>query len=783
VSEAGITVRGSGNTLVSIAREVGDPALFRLEGKTALCAAPFTLQGELAMGPGEVLRMENPQREWARRFVYLLGAMQFRDCAIEGAYWVDLGPSASGTWRDVRILSGDNGDSGYPLVYFRTSKLDWQGGLIDAHPAPGIFTKFALGTRGGYYRGDVRNTLRGLRIRSYEHALYDGSDGHHVDLTFDRCVFVTRSEAERAILATHATLADLGSSRIRLLHCTRRVGEREAPLDGIEVTGSSGCVEIDDGSPETRRAPGLLPVCGPGAGDLLPVLERRLRRARLTRLAENPRLAGSLHEARVQVEYLEKVRAALQKADAYHARDRETIERALADVEETVAAGPATLKPGTPYRPRPTPFPPGATGNARVEALGGGSIRVTTAGSTLVYDPNASGRGYAAFTSESRIRGRRPMAAYVPWGGPSPRHLTPSESARMSWELPWKTQIVQAEGPIVGFTSTVSGPRHGSRVSFIAFQELPEVLLYHVESLQSEKPVVAPRARFAAYANAGERLYNGMRFWNDDPEGFVAYGDAGSERLFRSDALDGVFVTSRGNRWYRPNLTRGVLVAQQNGANDWRRNPPCGWIVRRRDCEAVYTNLGGYYAHVVELHDPKRTDPEELAYDLLWFDGAGLGCWENLFALDAAFNEPCRPAPLVLRPGKPLAVDLVEPTGRARPVEIVVLPRAFSTLETERPIYRGDAAVLLLRDVSPHSRIRLGTLPVRLRQCEPGRFTLASELSAPLRHVEFHLPTSGVAPRVVRYGNTTVAKWSRTGDEVVFVATVAPGETEVVLEP
>jgi hypothetical protein len=783
-SESAVLVRGQGNTLASIAREVNDPSLFRLEGKTAICSVAFTLEGELSMGPGEVLRMENPQKEWARRFVYLLGAMQFRECAIEGAFWIDIGPTAAGQWRDVRLVSGDNGDSGYPLVWFRSSKLDWQGGLIDAHPEPGIFTRRAIATRAGYYPGDVHNTLRGLTIRCREYALYDGGDRYQIDLTFERCDFVTPFPEDRAILASTVTLTDLGRSYFRLIGCRRLADSKPVPFDDIEVQGSAGVIEIEGADPAVHRVAHLTPLRGPEAGSLLPNLERRMRQAhsRLERLAENPRLAGSLDDPRRRLAYLSKVAAVLEKAEAYHPRDEAAVEAALTTVEETFETAPETLKPGSPYHPRPTPFPASLPGAAHVQSLSGGRVRVTSEAVTLLYDPNEGGQGYAAITDESRIRGRKLMGAYAPWGGPSPRHLSPTDSARMSWELAWHTGIAQAEGPVVGFTSEMPGPRRRARVSFIFFAELPDVILYHIESLQTEQPPMPLRARFAAYSRPSEHTYNGMRFWNDDRDGVVAYGDAGTERLFLSDPGDGVFVTSAGNRWYRPHLTRGVLAAQWNGANDWRRNPPCGWIVRRRDCEAVYTNCGGYYAQVFELYNPSRTDPDDLSHDLLWFEGGGLGCWENIFALDAAFNDPCRLAPLALRPGQPLNVDLVEAAGLSRPVEITILPRAFTGLQTDRPIYRGDCAALLLRNVEAHQRVHLGHLPISLRETGAGRFVVTSALPAPLRQVEFHLPVRGDAVRAVRCGDQHIETWSRVGDEIIFSATAPPGETTLIVE-
>src|SRR5262249_20051698 len=152
---------------------------------------------------------------------------------------------------------------------------------------------------------------------------------------------------------------------------------------------------------------------GPGAGSLLPNLERRMRqaRSRLEHLAENSRLAGSLDEPRRRLAYLSKVDAALERADGYHARDEAAVEEALAVVEETLETAPETLKPGSPYCPRPTPFPAPVPGAAHVQSLPAGRVRVTTGASTIFYDPNEGGKGYAAITDESRIRGRKLMGA------------------------------------------------------------------------------------------------------------------------------------------------------------------------------------------------------------------------------------------------------------------------------------------------------------------------------------------------------------------------------------
>jgi hypothetical protein len=179
---------------------------------------------------------------------------------------------------------------------------------------------------------------------------------------------------------------------------------------------------------------------------------------------------------------------------------------------------------------------------------------------------------------------------------------------------------------------------------------------------------------------------------------------------------------------------------------------------------------------VVQLSKPGRT-----RYQLLWFEGGGLRCWENIFDLDEAFNRPCEVA-LRLEHGRPLRVEAVETAGLQRSVEIVILPQVFNALETDLPVFRGDSTIALLRDVDPGSRREVGALPVMLSRGEAGRFEIRSDLAAPLPGVEIRLSGVGEAARI-RYGGEVIEAVEPFEGGVAYRAQVAPGRTEILVEP
>ena len=402
-----VSVEGDGNTLASIARDVADPALFSFENGRAVCAGAFTLTGELTIRPGESLVFENPRREWARRLNYLLGRMDFRGCEIAGAYWIVVGPEASGAWRDVRIVSGDNAGSGYPLVYYNSSQLEWDGGLLDAHPAPDVFSALALASRGGYYPGSVANTIRNVTICSRDYAFDDPpSLGVEVDLTFENCVFETRGD-DRAKIASWANASDLGRTQVVLENCRRVRDGRPAAFDEIEVHGSAArIVEVRGGEQTVHEAQDLTSLDDDPADGIW----RRLRRLsalrrRVEQLAAEPALRGSLYMPRHALDRLRRVRTAIGLNRRYGPGDAHLVTQLVDRLEDTLDTAPLTLEAGGPYRPRPAPLERPPAGRAHIEVLPDGRVRVDSHRSALFYSPGGPGE-FARLTAESAIRGR-----------------------------------------------------------------------------------------------------------------------------------------------------------------------------------------------------------------------------------------------------------------------------------------------------------------------------------------------------------------------------------------
>jgi hypothetical protein len=771
----GVLVEGEGNTLAGMARDVANPGLFSLENGRAVCAGGLWLTGELRIGPGESLVFENPQREWGRRLVYLLGRMDFRDCEIAGAYWIAVGPQASGTWRNVRIISGPNAGSGYPLIYYNSSQLEWDGGLLDAHPAPDVFTDAALSCRQGYHPGSVGNTIRNVTIRSRDHAFYDpSSPGVDVDLTFENCTFET-SRADHAKIASWVNASDLGRTRVALKDCRRLKDGQPAPFDEIAVFGSAAeIIESNGGREQVHAASDLTALDDdPPHGIWHRLRQLPALRRRADDLAGQARLRGSLYMPRCDLEQLRPMRTAIGLNGRYGPGDAATVTRLMDLTEDTLDKAPLAVRPGGPYRPRPARLEWPPPGRAHIEVLPDGRVRVDSHRNTLYYWPGGPGT-FARLTEQSAIRGRRVFDAFPNLGGPSLRHIAPSDSSLMTWELPWAVQVVQNDAAAVGFKATVkNAPAHGVEVTHVFFHDLADVILYDVASVQRDTPEQAS-VRFAAYANPADRSYNGMRFWSDDPRGVDALDNTVKETIAPGEPEHGLFVGRAGNFWMHPHLVRGALVAQWNGYNDWRRFPPAGYIIHKDECAAIYVNATGYYAHVVELSRPGQT-----RYQLLWFEGGGLRCWENIFNLDAAFNHPCQIAPQ-LEEGRPLAVEAVETAGLSRNVEIAIMPKVFNALDTNLPVFRGDSTIALLRDVKAGSRRLLGTLPVTLRRLAPGRFEIRSELGGPLADVEIRLRGVGEGARI-RHGAQVIAA-EQAADGARYRAEIAPGATEISVE-
>jgi hypothetical protein len=335
----------------------------------------------------------------------------------------------------------------------------------------------------------------------------------------------------------------------------------------------------------------------------------------------------------------------------------------------------------------------------------------------LVYDANGSPTRNAALASDSRIHGRSLMDAHAVWGGPHLRWVGWLEGYSVHSQLPWRARIVQSGEEAAGFTTAVRTTHfYDAAVTCIFFYDLPEVILFDIEIARRRTGQGGEFDGVAMCAFASDRyLYDGMRVWNDDTGPFpVGYGSGFPDSLAGSDPAHGIFLQYRGKcRYAQPHLTRGLVVAQRNGANG-PENPPCGWIFRGRLGSVVTCDFGGYYAHMIVLHPDQQTPQAGDAARLrvLWFQGGpgNLDSLEKIFALEAGFSQPMR-IERAADKGR-TRVYARETAGKGRPWEFVALGPEFANLETRWPIFRGPSAVLLLKHVRPWQRALLGYLPV-----------------------------------------------------------------------
>ena len=712
------TIVGEGNSIETLAEEARDSSILKLvDGQTLASGVTTQVQGQFIMRPGD--RFVLSHAEWGRRFFYVNGECRWEDCSLEGGVWVDVGKDATGSWKNVTVRTGDA--KGYPVVYFRSPDLVWDGGLVDCFPGQGEPAVTCVATREGYHPGPFTNTIRNVTFRSNRNFLVDRvKQRHDIDLTFENCVIETEGD-RTADLRSNVKEADGCRTVITLKDCIRRHDGVDAPASSMVERGEiqlagSGCTVrfVEGGGVVEVRQDGIMEV---GEEDLKAVAATfEAVRRQLAELSVDERMRGSLCYARARYDDLDVYRKALEAVGWHSPSDKEWADGILEEIRDAAEKAPLSAELGSTYNPAPVPLELPPTGEASIEDLGDGRLRVRTWDSQWVYFSNPDGDEHATFTPESSVRGRPMFGGAQPGvGGPSVRMATPNESSVMLWEHAWNTRIAKDRGSIVGFEAELrTSDTLGTRATWVFFYGLPDVILLNSRSLQSPEEgayYAAPTLRVQAY-HAGARAYNGVRLWNDDAEGVRTNYAPIREHIDASEPDYGFFFGENPS-WYYTNVTRGLAVAQRNGYNDWGRNPPCGYVFRASDYNAAWT--GGppsQYSQIVQVvRSIQPAGPHDLNDQILWFEGAGLKCWENVHNLERAFNSPAQPLLDLTGTGKGRAL-LWERDGLRRNVEIVILPAAYGALESDLDWYRGDVCVTLLRDVAAHAELWLGHLPV-----------------------------------------------------------------------
>lgn len=777
---------GEGNTIQSLPQSVNAPGVLDLvDNQTLVCKINPTVNGQFIMRPGDKFILSNP--DWGRRFMWIDGECQWEDCTVEGAVWVDVGSGATGFWKNVTVRTGDA--KGYPVIYFRTSNLQWDGGLVDCFPAQGTPAVTCVATRDGYYPGPFTNTIRNVTFRCHHNFLVDSpKQRHDVDLTFENCVIETRGD-HTANIQSKVKVTDGCSSVITLKNCIRRHDGVDAPalsmIERKEVTLiASGCtVRFVEGDEVIEvRQEGLVKA-NRDEGNYLRTLTDTLAEVgrHLADLSTDERLRGTLCYARARLDDLKVVRQAIERAGRYSTSDVEWADSILAEIRDAVSKALLTLEAGSVYNPASAPLDIPPSGEATVEDMGDGKLRIRTYDSEWIYFRNPNGDAYAAFLPESHVRGKPVFqGAYPNQGGPGVRYVHPNATGTMLWEHPWTARIAKALGRIVAFEiELMTSETLGARATWVFFYDLPDVILCNCRSLQIVKgprSYTTPTARLQAYARPELRTYNGMRLWNNDPEGVKMVYAPIREHIDVTEPEHGFFF-GESPAWYYTSVSKGLVVAQWNGYNDWGHNPPCGYIVRASDYLAGWTGLTNYYSHIVMVtRQSQPRDADDLDNQVLWFEGAGLKCWDNLYNLEAAFSNPSQPV-LDLTDGGPGRLLLWERKGLARNLEIVVLPRSYALLKSSLEWHFGDICVTLLRDVPAHSEVELGTLPVTCEKTGAG-YVIRNGAET-LRDLWVKLRADGAVGLKV---NGADAENVVTGDNwVAFRGDLGPGQTEVEL--
>ncbi|MFH1738799.1 MAG: hypothetical protein ABIH23_07305, partial [bacterium] len=431
------------------------------------------------------------------------------------------------------------------------------------------------------------------------------------------------------------------------------------------------------------------------------------------------------------------------------------------------------------YCQTPVPFPlgdPTLSNSATARRRPDGTVELRTSDSHLIYDPHGGEHKFASFTAESEIRGRPLMDVFPAYGAISIRTTGKNKTPSLDGHFEWKTRVTKPDGPVLA--AMEAWVPDGASATIVCFRDLPDVILFDVNTNY---------VRYQAYAKGDGRRYNGHRLWNDDPEGIERTFN--SEKLIPiSDPERGVFVASLAGEWYKTKLARGFITAAWNGFNDWENSPPCGCIIRAEELDLTWTSWSpeGYSSYIVQVNThhgkghPNLDDWRETS-QVLYVEGKGLGCWENIQALDQAWNHPLELQPVILEPEKKCSVILHDTANLERPVEIVLLPQWCGEMESDHDVYRGAHTILLLNKIAPNAKVTVGTLPLELLNTAKNEWKIVHSGKTPIPNVHVRLPGPKEQEVKMIVGGTD-AEFSRGEDGVMeAIITVLPGETAVVI--
>ncbi|MFH1743085.1 MAG: hypothetical protein ABIH23_29110, partial [bacterium] len=424
-------------TLAKLSSAVADPHLMKYEDGVATIYGAFEMSGktaEMVIGPGETLRMRHvpvppgqqppPQQVIDRRMFLTEGRVTWKDCTVEGFYWISVDPSVAGVWENVKFRVADDHNDQYEPIEFGTSYLSWRGGEVDARNC----TKTLLPTA-PWTKFDVETTIEGVRFLSGGMILGPlPLVKTSCDYTFSDCVFDSPLLGEQGsprpfTIESHAS--DLGVLHVKLINPTFVQGQSVDANNIARVIGSTAKVVCVHDGQETQyvdESPGLHAIEGSDSFERLSQDATALRE-RFT----SPDLAkdfGSLFWPLERLWIVECGASFARSAKRYSDRDMQRWTELYSEVKEILDELPDLWRPGSRYCPTPVPFPlgdPTLSQTATAQRRPDGTVDLRTSDSHLIYDPHGGEHKFASFTAESKIRGRPLMDVFPAYGAISIR--------------------------------------------------------------------------------------------------------------------------------------------------------------------------------------------------------------------------------------------------------------------------------------------------------------------------------------------------------------------------
>ncbi|HPO07611.1 MAG TPA: hypothetical protein PLZ55_03000 [bacterium] len=774
-------------TLEELCKAVAKPELMTYENSVATIYGSFEMRGltaKLVIQPGETLRFchvpvppgENPppQQVIDRRMFLTQGLVEWKDCTVEGFYWINVDPSVAGLWENVKFIVADDHNNQYDPIELGSCELTWRGGTVDARNCAKTLLPTAPWTK-----QDVETTIEKVRFLSGGRIVGPVPvAGNSCVYTFQGCTFELSGDPTMRPFHIESHASDLGVFHVKLVDPVFS-GERKVDESALaDVRGSTAKLILKRGATETVQVDSSPDIHS--ATDSREFQDMQKANSELRQSFDKPELlenAGSLFWPLRRFAVLDAGLAFAFSAKQYSDRDMQSWRDLNQEVSWILKELSDLWRPGSRYCPNPVPFPtPGIKDEARSDMIWAkrapdGTVDIGSRNMKLIYNPHGDEHRFACFTADSTIRERPLMDTYPELGAISIRVTGKATSAGLDGHFDWQTQVTKKQGDIAAMEAWIPG---GASATIVCFRHLPDVILFDVNSNM---------VRYQAYAKTAGKKYNGHRFWNEK--------DAIIERTFNmekfvnlSDPVRGVFMTSLDGEWYKTKLARGFITAAWHGFNDWESNPPCGCIIRADELDVTWTSWNtAYYSYIVQVNTQLGTGHPNLddwreSSQVLYVEGKGLGCWENIEALDRAWNKPMELQPVVLEPDKKPKVIIQDKAGIARPAEIVLLPRWCGAMTNERTeIYRGAHTVFILFNQAPQASVEMGELPLELTPLTTGRWKIANNGSMTIPKVHVRIPLKDAQKASVTIAGKSVEPVSIQDGMLEIVHDIPPGET------